>query len=851
MWPVIALMLACGGSGETAAPSAGTTASFPDLSGDSQDTRIPLHRTDAEIDLDTVQRVPGADDPEAKFRLDSEEVPNRKGVKRNLKVIRSKLPFALSGSDQRFRPAGMAVEVGGETVSFSRGKAAQANRPTWRVTGQHVVLSVREMPEPGGVVVLYPGIADAIDARDPAERGDVDPNLWIRSDMTLKGQTRHGITLPAPATATWDLQIPTEAPQFKTWLAMEPAVLDAANADGAMVELAVIEGDKRQIVAKKPVPATTDDFTSWSADLSQWAGKKVRVQLAVQPKKNPVFDWVFMGSPEIWGAPVGAPKHVVVLAMDTTRPDHFGINGYPGDTTPEMDAIGRQSVMFDRAWSVAPRTRPAFRSASTGRLPLDAVGSTNLAEMFQDEGFATAGVVANVHLQPRFDFDHGFDWWHYKNNNDADKQVDLALEWLRENQDRDTFLFLHFMDPHLPYRAPDDFEFMYVDQPDESLPDRYTRWEVNRWASNDQVSEVRKAHLEGKYQGEMTFMSQEIGRLFREMDKLPGDGVTILHTDHGEEFFEHGGFEHNHSLFDEVTRVVLWVRPKGGLSAGHRLEVPASVMDIVPTLTDMLGFDNTPKSDGQSLASWLDGEDSGDWSRPLPVAYLQYETERWGVVFDDHKYILHTGSGLEELYAMDDSDEEQTNLAEGGIDLQPYRDALSTAHGVPVKPGMRIEVNAKPGDAPVRFQLPATATGADVLDPEATMAHRANLEWGEMPKKTAEEVGEVQLSDDRMTITFTPGTSPIGVIWAQFDAPIQVSDVKVEQSGEALEHTGTDVQRIWMKQDRKLILRSGPMLVPPPGEAARMKALAGESNVSADETQLLMELGYIEPDGGH
>src|SRR5690606_28716648 len=157
---------------------------------------------------------------------------------------------------------------------------------------------------------------------------------------------------------------------------------------------------------------------------------------------------------------------------------HMSFFGYHRQTTPDFDRILGQSAVFTQAYTPAPRTRPSFRSATTGRDPLDAVGATNIGEVFQDHGFATAGIVANIHLQPRFGFHRGFDLWHYDATADAARQVDRALAWLRDQQSRDSYLFLHVMDPHIHYRAPGRYRDMFVEDPDPDLPATFNRWQV-------------------------------------------------------------------------------------------------------------------------------------------------------------------------------------------------------------------------------------------------------------------------------------------------------------------------------------------------------------------------------------
>jgi arylsulfatase A-like enzyme len=845
----LTVLLGCTGSPESATPPPTASGGFDALDRASTTHADPLHLRDGEYAL-TAPTLGDKIDLEAvgTWTLEHEAIPNPKKAARILKAIRAPLPFDLSKEDQRFRPVGMEILVDGEVIPFSRATVGKARNPTWRINGRAVVISYPTMPRPGAVQVRWPAVPAALERHDPQSMDD--PAAFARYELTLAGETRHGLMLPAPASAAYTVTVPAEAARFETFLALEPSPLSFPKTNGAEAVLLVRSGSGEEEAGRLPITPKLEGYQRWEVDLSKWAGQEVTLSLVSDPGKNahPHFDWLFWGSPTVSGAPSGAPRRVVVIAFDTFRPDHLGLNGEPRGLTPELDAIGRQSARFIKSWTPAPRTRPSFRSATTGRLPLDAVGATNVGEVFQAAGFATAGIVANIHLQPRFDFDNGFDWWWFRGDLDAQVQVDAALSWLDDNEHRDTFLFVHFMDPHLPYNAPGAFRDRFVEAPAADFPARANRWDVLKWQREGTLKEDWKAQLEGMYSGELASMDQEIGRFIRGIDALDGASVVVIHNDHGEEFWDHGGFEHNHTLYDEVTRAMIWFRPKGGLSSEHVVRAPASLIDIGPTLFDLAGL-TPPEVDGVSLRTRLTTADDV-WDRPIPVGYLQYSHERWGVVWEDKKYILHTASGREELYDLAADPGEHTDLAPT-TDTASFRPRLAEAHKLSEDhfgAGLRLFVALEAGDPPVIVTLPTPARGAGVLDPEAGREHRANLEWGETAKLLPDEVGAVSLSDDGLTVTFTPGTEPSGIVWIRADGA-STDGVSVSVGGSprtlsAVEPTGMG----WSEGERNVRLASGTILVPPPGEQARIVALRDGVDVagaSADERAALELLGYI------
>ena len=126
------------------------------------------------------------------------------------------------------------------------------------------------------------------------------------------------------------------------------------------------------------------------------------------------------------------PRRVIVVGMDTVRSDHMGFLGHTGGLTPALDAVARDAIVFERAWAPAPRTRPSFRSATTGRWPIPGQQAPTLGALLGAQGFQTAGFVANVQLSQELGFAEGFDTWVLDNMATADAQVDAALGWLRE-----------------------------------------------------------------------------------------------------------------------------------------------------------------------------------------------------------------------------------------------------------------------------------------------------------------------------------------------------------------------------------------------------------------------------------
>ncbi len=231
----------------------------------------------------------------------------------------------------------------------------------------------------------------------------------------------------------------------------------------------------------------------------------------------------------------------------------------------------------------------------------------------------------------------------------------------------------------------------------------------------------------------------------------------MVTTDYGKEFWEHGQFEHNHTLHEELVRALRWVRTPD--KVGRTLSASASLVDIAPTLLELAGLPPLAEADGQSLAPFVQrGADlfleARLRERPLPLGHMMIAPEHWGVVSAGHKCILHTVSGEEQFYNL------TTDLA-ATADLAPFRAALSTATGWPVRPGWRIHLKGATQAFYLHFDRPVQAF---IFDPEAAQDRRANLEWGEIPLVLPADVRRMQLSEKCRALTFVPGPKGEGTL---------------------------------------------------------------------------------------
>ena len=357
---------------------------------------------------------------------------------------------------------------------------------------------------------------------------------------------------------------------------------------------------------------------------------------------------------------------LIFVVIDTWRWDRLGANGSPrADITPNLDQLAEGGVRFSRAFTSSPWTGSSVGTMFTGQLPtvhgvygrFADVGSLRpsvptLPELLKEAGYATLGVVNGFFLNPKYGFDRGFDLYDFvpstnKKIRRAARSVDLALDRLREaRNDGPVFLFLHVFDPHLAYDPPRRWRRTYTPEYHGMFKD------LNAMRSGSfDPSPEELDYILGLYDAEVSYVDEQLGRFFEELDEvLPGrERLVVLTADHGEEFGEHGAWEHGQAMYRELVQVPLVVVPPASRPARGVVDAQVPLVDLLPTFLDAAGLglpEGLPY--GPSLLPWGDGSRTED----LPV---YSEREHLGPVsasYRDGKYALihYLDEGRSELY---------------------------------------------------------------------------------------------------------------------------------------------------------------------------------------------------------
>jgi arylsulfatase A-like enzyme len=318
------------------------------------------------------------------------------------------------------------------------------------------------------------------------------------------------------------------------------------------------------------------------------------------------------------------PRSAIIIVIDALRADHLGTYGYQRPTSPHLDEWAREGRVFERAYSTSTWTLPSLASLHTGQFPSrhgagmsgfdvpNAIavnrlssGVPTLAEAFAARGFTTGAAVNNPLLEPAFGLDRGFQTYDHPGDRGraarrADEMVDRAVALVDRWRDRSFFLLLHFIDPHMDYDAPAPFggrfSAAYTSQLSRPVGD------INRLRQRlSELTDDDREFIKAAYDEEIAFVDQQLGRLRSALATrgVLGRSLMMVTADHGEEFFEHGGLEHGHAMWEEVLHVpfIIW---GPGVRAGREAS-PVSLADVKPTLLEWIGVSPPAALDGVSL----------------------------------------------------------------------------------------------------------------------------------------------------------------------------------------------------------------------------------------------------------
>lgn len=386
-----------------------------------------------------------------------------------------------------------------------------------------------------------------------------------------------------------------------------------------------------------------------------------------------------------WPQQTPRPENVILMVVDTLRADHLGVYGYGRDTSPALDALARESTVFLDVTSQAPWTTPAITSLLTSLYPSAhgiltrevngkpaslARAHVTLAEALSQHGWQTAAFMTNPWLRKETALDQGFGLYEeIPGLKPACTAVNGAAgKWLDGHGAKPFFLYLHYMDVHGPYEAPAPYDQLFP----QTTPARVlSPKEASAVPTYLRLKGVDT--LDGyvaAYDRGIRFWDDCLAEFMGRLKKEPFAARTtvIVVADHGEEFLEHGGFNHGGTLFQEQVHVPLVWWNSGARRAVRHVETPVKLIDIPATILDLLGLPVPQEFQGHSLLDLMEGGTAA----PSPV-FAEAAVEFGGlplrngpirsVRLESQKVIENVNSGRLWLYDLASDPREQADTS--------------------------------------------------------------------------------------------------------------------------------------------------------------------------------------------
>jgi arylsulfatase A-like enzyme len=381
--------------------------------------------------------------------------------------------------------------------------------------------------------------------------------------------------------------------------------------------------------------------------------------------------------------------NVILITIDSLRPDHLGCYGYRRNTSPNIDRLAKESILFTQAISQAPWTYPSLFSILSGTYP-DTHGVLSprhklkdvplLNQILRQNGYYTVAICAHYTISEvegfRQTFHKFFRFRRKRDNfwivNNARPVTQLATRWLRNNYRKKFFLWLHYMDCHGPYKSPSPYNKMWDKKYTEAIngiPISEHIWlglgGVPKYmAEVMDVKHMSKEEYISHYDGEISFLDSQIGILLNELNKLGIERNTliILTSDHGESLGEHAYFGHELLLYDVLLKVPLIIKFPRVFPHHKIITKQVQSIDIMPTILDLLGLKQPDLIEGRSLVSLILGEKE----EPASYAYSSYENylSRYAIRTEEWKLIYTQENNHYELYNLRRDPQESVNLYE-------------------------------------------------------------------------------------------------------------------------------------------------------------------------------------------
>ena len=567
-----------------------------------------------------------AEAPRVKYRARAPRVRERRFVDPSEEQV---IRWRTLGSDVTIRSVTPDLHV----------RPAASDDPRW--------LDIECDGKAGWIEVEQPAVRLLAQATHPTRRWDgtetrvAGEGHALRARMELRGERRTGFWLPTDSEL--ELNLEADSPRLLRFAAGIPEDPHLPPAEELERALRGVSSEDREATLRVlwrgagPTFELVDEISLREGE--GWAERQVQLP---EGTADGTLRFESTGAP---GTPVGvaeprlvpggdappAQPNVILYLVDTLRADHLSSYGSRHTTTPHLDRLAEDGFRFDRFYAIASWTRPTTATLFTGAWPAWHLTGrdrplplrfTTLAESLEGAGYSTWAAVSNPQVSASgLQFEQGFQRFvtHERVGENGEQatstQIQSVLQpWLHEFKDEPFFLFLHSLDPHTPYAPPEDAERPYGQDYEGILQGEPLR-RFRILQLQERLGASDRQYIEDMYDNEIQHQDVEIGRLVEtlETEGLLERTILILVSDHGDEFYEHGDWNHGYRMWEELLRVplIVWIPPEirrlRGLTP-RVIDATLSQVDFLPGFLDLLGIEDPEPRQGTSWLPLLRGE---------------------------------------------------------------------------------------------------------------------------------------------------------------------------------------------------------------------------------------------------
>jgi choline-sulfatase len=458
------------------------------------------------------------------------------------------------------------------------------------------------------------------------------PQPFGRQNLGKRDEYRNVIYVHSPSSMSFGVTVPKNG-------RLHFAVGVTAKDSPVGFHVAV-EGSANELYGK-----TLSDPDIWEdadVDLSAYSGRNIKLLFRTQAAHE--------GAVGLWAnalliSGAATRPNVLIYTIDTLRADHASVYGYSRETTPFLRKLGASGVVFNDCQAQATWTKASVASLLTSLYSYthglindyDTIpkGAATLAEQLRAAGYVTASIVANPYVGRTTGLDRGFDYMlEYptvlrQRTEVADRGTDssalnkVVFPWLEHHRNEPFFLYAHATDPHAPYRPPPGFEEKFANPAETPAFDRdYAKLRDERQYGGGTVvsrAGAAKAGLDpeqfirravDRYDGEILHNDRSFELLVNRLKELGAldNTLIIVVSDHGEEFWDHGWTAHGHSVYQELTHCTFLMWNPRLLPTARHISTPVQLVDVMPTVLDLLGLKIPGVVQGQSVAPLARGQ---------------------------------------------------------------------------------------------------------------------------------------------------------------------------------------------------------------------------------------------------